>query len=237
MSPAAKTVSTKIDVLTSAGAKKGTLSLNPEIFGVRINKRLLDLVQKAYSANQREGNASTKTRKEVRGGGKKPWKQKGTGRARVGSNRSPIWRGGGTVFGPHTREYRVFLPKTMRLEALRSALSLRLKEASLTVLEDLTISSHKTKEFAAIVKNLKFEDQRALYVTDSPSEDLKRASQNLKAAKVIDPRDVTAYDVLRRRRLVISKSALPIFDKRFDGENQAAAPAPKPKRSELAGVK
>jgi len=237
MTAAEKSISTKIDVLTREGSKKGSLSLNPEIFGVRINKRLLDLVQKAYAANQREGNASTKTRKEVRGGGKKPWKQKGTGRARVGSNRSPIWRGGGTVFGPHTREYRVFLPKTMRVEALRSALSLRLKEENLTVLEDFTLSSHKTKEFAEVLKKLKFEDQRALYVTDSPSENLKRATQNLKNAKVIDPRDVTAYDVLRRRRLVISKNALPIFDKRFNGETETAPAAPKPKRSELAGVK
>jgi large subunit ribosomal protein L4 len=233
----AKTISTKIDVLTSKGSKQGTLSLNPEIFAARINKRLLDLVLKAYAANQREGNANTKTRKEVRGGGKKPWKQKGTGRARVGSTRSPIWRGGGTVFGPHTREYRIFLPRTMRLEALRSALSLRLKEESLTVLEDLKVASHKTKEFAGIVKNLKFEDQRALYVTDSPSEDLKRASQNLQNARVIDPRDVTAYDVLRRRRLVISKSALPIFDQRFNGSAEVAPAAPKAKRSELAGVK
>src|SRR5258706_16008257 len=123
----------KIDVYTQQGSKKGTVSLNPEIFGAPVKKRLLDLVLTAYAANKREGNASTKTRKEVRGGGKKPWRQKGTGRARVGSIRSPIWRGGGVVFGPHTREYRVFLPRTMRLEALRSALSLRFKGENLTV--------------------------------------------------------------------------------------------------------
>ena len=113
---------------SKAGKEKKELALNKEIFGVRINQRLLALVERGYSANLRSGTASTKTRGEVRGGGKKPWKQKGTGRARHGSRRSPIWRGGGTVFGPRPRDYSVSLSEGMRKKALISALSLRAKE-------------------------------------------------------------------------------------------------------------
>lgn len=140
--------------LLKTGKKEKEIELNDEIFGVRVNERLLQLARTAFAANLRRGTASTKTRKDVRGGGKKPWKQKGTGRARAGSSRSPIWRGGGTVFGPHPRSYNVNMPKTMRKQALISALSLRAKEQSLVVLEGVELDSHKTKEFAQIVKAL-----------------------------------------------------------------------------------
>src|SRR3989338_8326382 len=138
----------KAQVYSKKGNKKGEVVLNPEIFAARVNKRLLELVANAYSANRRRGTADTKTRKEVRGGGKKPWKQKGTGRARHSSIRSPIWRGGGTVFGPHPRSYYVAMPQTMRRQALISALSFRGDQKNVFLLEDVNLETAKTKEWA-----------------------------------------------------------------------------------------
>jgi large subunit ribosomal protein L4 len=204
-----------IDVLNAEGAKAGSLTLNPEIFGAPVKRRLLELANNAYAANQREGNAATKTRKEVRGGGRKPWRQKGTGRARHGSIRSPIWRGGGTVFGPHPRDYRVDMPKGMRLEALRSALSMRFKQARLTVLEDLNITEPKTKKLVQVLKNLKLTEDNLVCVVDQATPNLKRASQNLEKFRLAECSSVTAYDILKRPRLMISKKALPLLDERF----------------------
>jgi large subunit ribosomal protein L4 len=152
----------------------------------------------------------------VSGGGKKPWRQKGTGRARHGSIRSPIWRGGGTVFGPHTRDYRVDMPKTMRLEALRSALSLRCKDADIIVLEDLNVEQPKTKELVKVRKALKLLNTSILCVVDSATENLKRASSNLVKFRLTEPASVTAYDVMRKMKLVISRAALPLLEKRFE---------------------
>lgn len=199
----------KVPVYSKQGKKKKEIELNDEIFGVRVNERLLQLARTAFAANLRRGTASTKTRKDVRGGGKKPWKQKGTGRARAGSSRSPIWRGGGTVFGPHPRSYNVNMPKTMRKQALISALSLRAKEQSLVVLEGVELDSHKTKEFAQIVKALPVTKKRALCIVKSLEGNLKRASQNLEGfVQVKQASDVNAYHVLQRGQLIIEEPAL-----------------------------
>ncbi len=142
----------KVPVYSKEGKKKGEIVLNPEIYSRRVDKRLLELAKKAYSANLRRGTHDTKVRKEVRGGGRKPWKQKGTGRARAGSTRSPIWRGGGTIFGPHPRSYYVDMPNSMRRQALASALSHKAGEKNLFLVEDFKLASAKTKAWVEIIK-------------------------------------------------------------------------------------
>lgn len=206
----------KAVVYSKSGNKKNEIVLNPEIFGSRINERLLELVQNAFAANLRKGTVDTKTRKEVRGGGKKPWKQKGTGRARHGSSRSPIWKGGGTVFGPHQRDYTVHLSKATRNAALVSALSLRASEKGVLVVEDMGLDTGKTKEFADIVKSLPLQEKRTYCVVKEIGENLRRASRNMRGLiEVLPASDLNAYHVLQRERLLIEQEALPVLESRL----------------------
>ena len=209
---------------SKAGKEIGEISLNKEIFGARINQRLLDLAEKAYSANLRRGTAATKTRGDVRGGGKKPWRQKGTGRARHGSTRSPIWKGGGVAFGPHPRSYYVALPDAMRHKALISALSLRLKQKNILLLEDTKLEAAKTKEFAKILKSLPLESKRTLCVVKEADSTLKRATQNLSGIlKVELARDLNAHEVLHWPKLLIEQDALPTIEMRLLDEKKEAS--------------
>jgi large subunit ribosomal protein L4 len=206
----------KVLLYSKEGKKKQEVVLNPEIYGARANDRLLELVRNAYSGNLRKGTVDTKTRGEVRGGGKKPWKQKGTGRARAGSSRSPIWVGGGTVFGPHQRDYTVNLSKAIRNLALRVMLSKRAEEKNLVLLEAIKFETPKTKEFAAIAKALPILKKRALYVVKEVTPNLKRASRNMRER--IDVKlaaEFTAYDVMQRAKLVIDEAALELIEKRL----------------------
>ena len=190
--------------------------MKPEIFSSRVNRRLLELIQKAFSANQRHGTAATKTRKDVRGGGKKPWRQKGTGRARHGSSRSPIWKGGGTVFGPHPRSYFVRLSKVMRDQALISALSLRGDQKNIMLLEDTKLTAPKTKEWVSILEALPLGKKRAVCVVKDFDQNLKRASRNV--AGKVDIRtagDLNAYHVMGREKLIIEQEALPVIEERL----------------------
>jgi len=233
------TTTCKISVLNKKGSQVETLELNPQIFASRVNARLLELVNIAYAGNKRQGNASTKGRKEVRGGGRKPWRQKGTGRARAGSIRSPIWRGGGITFGPKPRSYTTNLSNTMKREALRSALGLRFQANKILVLDDFSLKSAKTKEFAGILKALKV-TERILCIAKSPSQNLKLASRNLKKASLADSREVTAYDILRNKKCLISKEAISLIEKRLSGQakkEKGAQAALKEKKKELAEVK
>jgi len=206
----------KVLLYSKEGKKKQEVVLNPEIYGARANDRLLELVRNAYSGNLRKGTVDTKTRGEVRGGGKKPWKQKGTGRARAGSSRSPIWVGGGTVFGPHQRDYTVNLSKTIRNLALRVMLSKRAGEKNLILLEAVKFETPKTKEFAAIVKALPLLKKRALYIVKETTPNLKRATRNLRERIVVkEAADFTAYDLMQREKLVIDEAALELIEKRL----------------------
>ncbi len=206
----------KVLLYSKEGKKKQEVVLNPEIFGVRANDRLLELVRNAYSGNLRKGTVDTKTRGEVRGGGKKPWKQKGTGRARAGSSRSPIWVGGGTVFGPHQRDYTVNLSKTIRNLALRVMLSKRAGEKNLVLLEAVNLETPKTKEFAVIAKALPILKKRALYIVKEATPNLKRASRNLRERIAVkEAADFTAYDVMQREKLVIDEAAIELIEKRL----------------------
>lgn len=203
------------DVYSKTGKKSGELKLNESVFGAPVNERLLSLVLTAYAGNQRRGTHDTKERKEVRGGGKKPWRQKGTGRARHSSRRSPIWKGGGKTFGPHPRDYNTNLPDTMKQKALVSALSLKKKEDNLMFLEEASLKEPKTKELVGIIKALGLENSRTLYIANSVDEKFKRASGNLKDLFSVKlARDVNAYHILRRKKLLIEKQALGILEDR-----------------------
>jgi large subunit ribosomal protein L4 len=221
----------KVLLYSKEGKKKQEVVLNPEIYGVRANDRLLELVRNAYSGNLRKGTVDTKTRGEVRGGGKKPWKQKGTGRARAGSSRSPIWVGGGTVFGPHQRDYTVNLSKTIRNLALRVMLSKRAGEKNLVLLEALTLETPKTKEFAVIAKALPIlEKKRALYIVKEATPNLKRASRNMRERIAVKTAaEFSAYDVMQREKLVIDEAAIETIEKRLAVTPVAAKPAKKSK--------
>ena len=208
---------------SKTGKEIGEVSLNKEIFGAPVNQRLLRLVEKGYRANLRRGTAATKTRGDVRGGGKKPWRQKGTGRARHGSTRSPIWKGGGVAFGPHPRDYSVTLPEGMKHAALISALSLRVKEKGLLLLEDTKLETPKTKEFVKILKALPLEGKRTLCIVREVDSVLKRASRNLSGIlKVGLARGLNAYEVLHWPKLLIEQEALPTIETRLLGEKKEA---------------
>lgn len=200
------------------GKKKKEIVLNPEIYGVRINARLLELVRNAYSANLRKGTAKTKTRGEVRGGGKKPWKQKGTGNARHGSIRSPIWRGGGIVFGPQPRDYSVHLPQALRLQALKVMLSKKAHEKNLALLESVKLETPKTKEWAAIIKTLPVHQKRVLYIVKEFGTNLKRAYRNMRDfVEIKNAGEFSAFDLMQREKLLIDEDALDVIEKRLTG--------------------
>ncbi|MCS7151979.1 MAG: 50S ribosomal protein L4 [Endomicrobia bacterium] len=162
----------------------------------------------AYLANQRQGTHSTKTRSEVRGGGRKPWVQKHTGRARQGSIRSPLWRKGGVVFGPKPRDYYISLPKKKKRLAKYLALVEKLKNSDLIVVQELTVESNKTKSFVKILKNLQLNSDKVLFVDKNFSENIKLASRNLKNVSLARINDLNAYIVLQHRKLVLSREAL-----------------------------
>lgn len=207
---------TRVPVFSKTGKEKKEISLNEEIFGAPVNDRLLALVERGYAANLRRGTASTKTRGEVRGGGKKPWRQKGTGRARHGSIRSPIWKGGGVVFGPRPRDYSIPLPEGMKRKALVSALSLRVKEKNILLLEDTRLEAPKTKEFIKILRALPLDKKRTLCVVKENDPVLHRATRNLsRILEVKLARDLNAYHVLHWPKLLIEEEALPVIELRI----------------------
>ena len=211
---------------SKVGKEKKEIPLNKEIFGAPVNQRLLKLVEKAFSANLRSGTASTKNRGEVRGGGKKPWKQKGTGRARHGSSRSPIWKGGGVAFGPRPRDYSVFISDGMKHQALISALSLRAKEKNIVLLEDTEIKNPKTKEFVKILSSLPLEEKRTLCVVKEVNPILKRATQNLSGILKVEPaRDLNAHHILHWPKLLIEEEALAVLESRLSEKAEKKEPA------------
>lgn len=204
----------KIDVYDMNAKKVDTLELDKKIFDGSVNAALLHDAIVMYEARKRKGCASTKNRSEVSGGGKKPWRQKGTGRARFGSTRNPIWRHGGVAFGPKPRDFSYSMPQRTLSVALRSALNAKLRDKLLFALEDIKLDEPKTKKMRAVLDKFKV-DARALVVADKLDENVKRASQNLKDVKLISPEMVCSDDILRYRYLLITKSALQKLTKRL----------------------
>ncbi|HUJ79009.1 MAG TPA: 50S ribosomal protein L4 [Nitrospiria bacterium] len=194
--------------------KVGTVDLDPKLFGVRVKPSVVHEVLVMQLASRRQGTAATKEKGDVSGGGKKPWKQKGTGRARVGSNRSPLWRGGGTIFGPHPRRYGYRLPGQKSRLALQGALSAKAAAGEVVVLDRLQVESAKTKTIAAMMKGLGLEE-RALVVVDQPSDALRRAARNHPLVGVLPLSSLNLYDVLRHRYLITTQDDLPRWSERW----------------------
>lgn len=205
-----------IPLYDMSGKEVGSFALDKKIFTGQVHKGALYQAIRMYNANKRQGNASTKTRGDVSGGGKKPWRQKGTGRARAGSSRSPLWRGGGAVFGPHPRDFHYSIPKKIKRLAFISSINSKLNESKLKGIETLTLKEPKTKLFKAVVNALRL-DGKALFVVDAVDTNLVRASRNIKEISVKNYRDFNTMDVLTCDTVVISKPALEKLPERFGG--------------------
>ena len=197
----------KVAVYDMQGKTIDELELNPDIFAAAINKSLMHQAVVMYLANQRQGNAATKTRAAVRGGGRKPWRQKGTGRARHGSSRSPIWVGGGVTFGPTPRDYRKAMPKKARRQALRSALSSKVAAGNLIVLDDLSFDAPKTREMVGVLGNLQAEG-KSLIVTCDSGKNVYLSARNIAGVNTSRARDLNVYNVLNCENLIMTKEAI-----------------------------
>jgi large subunit ribosomal protein L4 len=193
----------------------GEVELSDKVFDAPLNKPLIYEAVKGYLANQRAGTSATKTRGDVRGSGKKLWKQKGTGRARIASLRSPLWKGGGNVHGPQPRDWSYELPKKMRRGAIRSVLSERLREGGLVVVDNFELSSHKTKDFAATLATFGF-DKRTLIVASSDNDNLALSSRNLPNVTYISPNGVNIYALLTHEHVAFTKDAVSELDEQLN---------------------
>jgi large subunit ribosomal protein L4 len=196
-----------VDVKNLEGKKVGEVELADAVFAAKVNPHLLHETVRWYLAAQRAGTHKTKGRGEVSGSGRKLWRQKGTGRARVGSIRSSIWRKGGTVHGPQPRSYAYRMPRKMLLGGLRSALSAKLAEEKLTVVEAWALETHKTKAFRQVLERLNGDTRTILLVEHAANRNLELASRNLEGVKLVSPAALQPYDLLRHDRLMISKDA------------------------------
>ncbi|MFA5063181.1 MAG: 50S ribosomal protein L4 [Candidatus Omnitrophota bacterium] len=203
-----------LPIYNAQGKEVDSIKLNTSVFDGIINSEAIYQAVTAYRANQRKGLAATKTRGEVSGGGKKPWKQKGTGRARVGSTRSPLWRHGGVVFGPHPRDFSYTLPDKIKNVALKSSLNAKVKENNLIVLDEFKLENSKTKEAMKLFTNLKInsskdkKSSRVLFLLDKSTGDEKLALRNIDFLKFTLATDTNVYEVLAHKKLVITKDGL-----------------------------
>jgi large subunit ribosomal protein L4 len=196
-----------VDVKNLEGRKVGQIELADDVFGVKVNSHLLHEAVRHHLAGKHAGTHKTKDKSEVSGSGKKLWKQKGTGRARVGSIRSPLWRHGGTVHGPTPRSYDYALPKKMILGALRSALSAKLAEEKLTIVDAWKLETHKTKSFREALDKIDAESRTLLLVENGVNLNLERASRNLDGVSLLPAMGLEAYDLLRHDHLMLSREA------------------------------
>lgn len=201
-----------ITVLGKDGSKKGSLSLNAALFGIEPNVAVMHQAVKMHLANRRQGTHKTKERAEVRGGGRKPWRQKGRGVARAGTSRSPLWVGGGTIFGPRPHGYRQNMPKKMRKLARRSALSLKAQANELIIIDDLRFESIKTSAFAAMLKAVEAGGKKALVLLSDSHENTLLSARNLSGCSVLNATAASTYDILNNQVLVIEKSALDLLE-------------------------
>ena len=225
-----------VDVVNLSGKKVGEVELADAVFGAKVNEHLLHEASRWYLAGLRAGTHKTKEKSEVSGAGRKLWRQKGTGRARIGSIRSPLWRHGATVHGPKPRDYSYALPKKQLLGALRSALSAKLADQKLTVVDAWQLESHRTKPFVESLEKLNF-TKSALLVSHGENRNLELASRNVEGVKLSAPGALQPYEVLKHDRLLLSKDAVARLVRSLDPEKKpvvvpdveaiAAAPAKK----------
>jgi large subunit ribosomal protein L4 len=209
-------------VVSQTRDRVGEVEVPAAVFGGPVREHLLHAAVRSQLAARRAGTASTKTRGLVSGGGKKPWRQKGTGRARAGSIRSPLWAGGGTIFGPRPRDYTFRLPKSARRAALCSALAARQGEGKLLVLDELTLPEAKTKRMVECLRGLGLEGESVLVVVPGADPTLERAARNLPRVKVLRVEGLNVYDVLGHANLVLTRPALDLILARLRAPGVAA---------------
>ncbi len=205
-----------LPLFDKSGKSSGTIEAKDSVFAIPVSEAVVHSAFVSQRAGLRQGTASAKTRAEVRGGGKKPWKQKGTGRARAGSTRSPLWRGGGVMFGPKPRDYSKPMPKKARALALNMAIADRVKSQALKVVEDITISEPKTKLFMQVVKNLGLDS--AVMVLDAAGPAERKAAANIAKIKVVSSKNLSVFDILKYGTLVLDKSAVSNLEERFQAK-------------------
>lgn len=196
----------KADLLNINAEKIGEIEIKDEIFNCDVKPHLIHDVIKMQLANRRQGTASTKTRKEVKGSGKKPYRQKGTGRARQGSYKSPLMVGGGVVFGPHPRDYSYNLPKKVRKHALRSALTIRFADSNMKIVDKIELSGISTKTFNGILKNLNL--TKPLFVIAGKDEIIEKSARNIPFTKILRVEGLNVYDIIRHEQLIITLDSL-----------------------------
>lgn len=200
----------KVSVYNMQGAQVGELELNDAVFGVEVNEHLVKMAVTSQLANKRQGTQKAKTRSEVSGGGRKPWRQKGTGHARQGSIRAPQWTGGGVVFAPVPREYSFKLNKKEKRAALKSVLTSRVNENKFIVLDELKLDQVKTKKFVEVMNNLKV--AKALVVTDGADQNVVLSARNLQNIKTASTNTINVYDILKYDTVVATKAAVAIIE-------------------------
>ena len=212
-----------VDVLTKDGVKAGSIELPASVFGIEPSEHAMYLALRAYLAHRRQGNAKTKTRAEVSGGGRKPFNQKGTGGARKGTSRSPLSPGGGRIHGPVPHFYRIDLPMKVKRLARKSALTLRARENNLVVLEDFTVSAPKTREVASMLKAIKLDGKKVLMLLPLADEMFVKSARNIAGVTTFPADKISAYDVLSHGKLVIFKSAIETIANSFGDSHEGDA--------------
>ncbi|HUN64478.1 MAG TPA: 50S ribosomal protein L4 [Bacteroidota bacterium] len=206
----------ELEVLTKEGKSTGQkVTLSPEIFEMTPNDHAIYQAVVVYQANQRQGTHKTKTYGEVAGSGKKLWKQKHTGRARIGAVRSPLWKGGGAIFGPMPRDYSRKLPKKIRQIARKSALSYKAKDAAIRIVEDFSFTAPKTKSMAEVLKQLALQNQKILLLVPKADASLWKSGRNLPKLQILEAGKASTYDIVDSQVLLIQKSALSVLENTF----------------------
>ncbi|BBB91360.1 MAG TPA: 50S ribosomal protein L4 [Methylomusa anaerophila] len=198
----------KVAVYDITGVQTGEMELNDNVFGVEINEAVVHQAVVMQLASQRLGTHATKTRGVVRGGGRKPWRQKGTGRARSGSTRSPVWVGGGTVFGPQPRSYKFSMPRKVRRLAIKSALTAKVNAGQLLVVEDINFAEPKTKNVVKMLDGFQAQDDKALIITAEANENVEKSSRNIPGVKTINSLGLNVYDLLHHNKVLVTKDAV-----------------------------
>jgi len=206
-----------LDVVTIDNKKAGSVDVSPVVFEAAVRPHLVHAEVRRQLAKRRRGNHSTRNRAGTSGGGDKPWRQKGTGRARQGTIRAPQWSGGGVVFGPVPRSYQHSVPKKVRRAALRGALSHRLREGAITVVDELSLDGYRTKRVLEILRSLELADAGVLIVIDAADAFVERSARNLRGVGVLRVAGLNVYDILRHPRLLVTRAALAAIDDRLGG--------------------
>ncbi len=202
-----------VNIVNTKNESVGEIELNDDVFNREVKEYILHEVVRMQRAARRAGNACTKTRVEVSGGGRKPWKQKGTGRARAGTNRSPLWRGGGVAFGPKPRNYSFKLNRKVRQQAVSMALSARFQEGNLIVLDDFTLDQIKTKDFVNIMNILEVDN--GIIVADNATDKLTKSSRNVNGYKVMSSEGLNVYDLLLHKKVILLRPVIENLEKRL----------------------